>query len=376
MKEQLQKFSEDKNVQELQKYILAKNEEEKNKFNIFKILKLHDYEIRHSNFLAWLFDPKASHGFGTTFLENCLKLCFGNENISIGKEIKIETEYLTNKGKKIDILIHSDTFVCVIENKYGSVEHDGQCEHYKKFINGAKEFKKKEQKFIFLDIYEPDKDQFQKNKPLYGYKSLTYKKILAILENLINRSNLDDHVKKIIEQYINIIKEKYPMIDEKTVKLCREIYKEHKEAIDLINKYNANSSADIIAILKEIIEEKHTFIEKWSGNNKAIFFFPKDTDGNVYLQFIVSKNTVALELVTPDEKDLSDFINKKLGSRIRKGDGFNIIPISTFIAEKDYCETICLEKEQIKNKLKKEFESTNIINSLSKILNEYNCVIK
>ncbi len=43
----------DNNIKELNKEI--------NKFNPFRILRLENYEIRHSNFLAWLLNPNASH---------------------------------------------------------------------------------------------------------------------------------------------------------------------------------------------------------------------------------------------------------------------------------------------------------------------------
>lgn len=35
--------------------------------NVFKVLKNADHEIRHSSFLAWLFDPEENHGFGSEF---------------------------------------------------------------------------------------------------------------------------------------------------------------------------------------------------------------------------------------------------------------------------------------------------------------------
>ena len=41
-------------------------------FNPFKILKLESHEIRHSNVLAWLFNPNESHNHGTKFLEQFL----------------------------------------------------------------------------------------------------------------------------------------------------------------------------------------------------------------------------------------------------------------------------------------------------------------
>ena len=42
-------------------------------FNIFEVLKIHRREIRHSNFLGWLFDPNGSHNLGDIFLKELIK---------------------------------------------------------------------------------------------------------------------------------------------------------------------------------------------------------------------------------------------------------------------------------------------------------------
>lgn len=46
--------------------------------NIFQILKLSRTEIRHSNFLAYLFNPKEGHGMKDYFLKSFLKNMFKN----------------------------------------------------------------------------------------------------------------------------------------------------------------------------------------------------------------------------------------------------------------------------------------------------------
>lgn len=38
------------------------------KSNVFDILSISRTEIRHSNMLAWLFDPNENHGLGSSFL--------------------------------------------------------------------------------------------------------------------------------------------------------------------------------------------------------------------------------------------------------------------------------------------------------------------
>lgn len=117
------------------KLVEVLEQKRQNDFNIFKVLRLENYEVRHSNFLAWLFDNAASHKMGITFFEKCFKTCFPYKNINLNEKIKIETEYYTDKERRIDILIIGETFTCTIENKYGSCEHGGQCQHYREFIN-------------------------------------------------------------------------------------------------------------------------------------------------------------------------------------------------------------------------------------------------
>jgi hypothetical protein len=43
-----------------------------NRFNPFKILKVQDYEIRHSNVLAWILDPSDNHNFDDRILKRFL----------------------------------------------------------------------------------------------------------------------------------------------------------------------------------------------------------------------------------------------------------------------------------------------------------------
>jgi len=79
----------DKFIEEVKKTLPKKS----NEINIFKVLQCHGHEIRHSNILAWLMDPKESHGLNDTFLQDFVsKHCsktFGDldsENVEIFRE--------------------------------------------------------------------------------------------------------------------------------------------------------------------------------------------------------------------------------------------------------------------------------------------------
>jgi hypothetical protein len=47
---------------------LRKLEQHMNRFNVFEVLRSTHHELRHSNMLAWLFDPTANHGMGDRLL--------------------------------------------------------------------------------------------------------------------------------------------------------------------------------------------------------------------------------------------------------------------------------------------------------------------
>jgi len=60
IKDSLSSFIKDSNLDKLELLL--------NSPNIFNVLKIEHNEIRHSNFLAWLLDPKNGHNLGDKFL--------------------------------------------------------------------------------------------------------------------------------------------------------------------------------------------------------------------------------------------------------------------------------------------------------------------
>jgi hypothetical protein len=74
---------------------LDRLESKLNKFNPLKVLKVDEYEIRHSNMLAWLLDPSENHGLGEEFFKKFLgEVILLNENMDL--DISILDIYLKN----------------------------------------------------------------------------------------------------------------------------------------------------------------------------------------------------------------------------------------------------------------------------------------
>ena len=101
--------------------------------NIFCILGVDDFEIRHSNFLEWLF--RTNKKFLKSFLtcKEGLSLDEDDAKNLVNSEYEITREYKENlHGRSVDIVISFPKvkWVIVIENKIYSSEGENQLSDY------------------------------------------------------------------------------------------------------------------------------------------------------------------------------------------------------------------------------------------------------
>ena len=106
-----------------------------NEANIFNILRLNYFEIRHSNMLAWLLNPNENHGLGDRLLKKVLLYATNGTDLPIMKGLRpvdvelmnLSDTYVFREKENIDILIVSESnkLVLAIENKIFSKEPSG-----------------------------------------------------------------------------------------------------------------------------------------------------------------------------------------------------------------------------------------------------------
>lgn len=239
-------------------------------FNIFDILKITRNEIRHSNILAWLINPSESHGFGDEIIKKILcdivlknKTHFASSGLEYIHFALMDFDDLTIQREidNIDLLLSSESnkVVVCIENKIGADEHSNQLEKYENKINSTyPEYKKI---FVFLT---PDGKSSVKDK---NWVSYSYNEILNILSKAILKENLDDSVKILINNYIGTVR-RYVMKDEEMVKICNDIYKKHKRALDLIYE----NKLDITSTISQKIQD---YCLSRASEKKDIIFNPQ-----------------------------------------------------------------------------------------------------
>ena len=111
-------------------------------FNLFDVLRNAEYEIRHSNFLAWLLQPGESHGIGSEFLREVVGYLNerpDNANIARmpelsayeARRIRVVRE-LDNVDVTVFIERPDNPLLIAIENKMEerSPAHEKQAKHY------------------------------------------------------------------------------------------------------------------------------------------------------------------------------------------------------------------------------------------------------
>ena len=110
------------------------------KFNPFNVLRYADYEIRHSNVLAWLLLPNETHGIGDVFVREFMNLLnheavrAGNRPIPVPSSFEADNIRVERELDYVDITIffECEKLLVAIENKTEerSPEHAKQVNEY------------------------------------------------------------------------------------------------------------------------------------------------------------------------------------------------------------------------------------------------------
>jgi hypothetical protein len=271
-RETLERFVIDnKNLEELERKI--------SRFNIFEAVGMVRQEIKHSNFIQFLLSPSEKHRFGERFLKNLLMQTLHNSEDAPLNTLEIAISNFNDaevrrEWKNIDLLIYSPSnhFICVIENKVDSLESFNQLDRYESIIQ--KEFPDCQKVFIFLT-----RDGVPASSS--RWLSLSYASIADILEKICEeqKSSIGNDIYVSIRHYIDLIR-RHIMSESDIAQLCREIYKQHRQAIDLIYEHRPDLRSDIEEILGNIIEEysESMNLEKDGSNQRWIRFAPKEWD--------------------------------------------------------------------------------------------------
>ena len=224
-------------------------------FNIFSILDIETDEVKHSRFLAFLLNPKNSHGQGDIFLNLFLKRISKDLGENSGtcifernelSNFRVQPEVVTDRGR-IDILLIKDDACIVIENKIDAEDQHGQLERYYQY---ARSRKIQDDRIILIYL-----TKFGRNPTRESLGHLDLEKVLCIsykkhvttwLKVCMRNKNIQrvPHMRETLFQYCELLK-----------KLTGQLTMRGKLTMEIADKFKKNENYSLIPHLEQGILE-------------------------------------------------------------------------------------------------------------------------
>ena len=296
----------------LNREVLSKLNPFLNEVNIFKILKSKEYELRHSNILAWLLDPKGSHGLGDVFTKLFISHVIKNNRqldydalkwsyIDLSEcEVQREKHWKdTGTRDSLDILLTTyqadgHEYLIAIENKVRASEGKEQTKRYRKNIE--EERPDAEKMFVYLSADNNPPSDAQ-------WASLSYDSIIEMLDHLIQIYHPSQEVGLIIKNYRKVCAEIMDQDDKELREAVKKIYREHKDAIDLIIQYKPDLQRDIalyiVDKIKQLHKDENVSQQSESGTHPTKSIKPILNDQKRYYSYIRFNTPAMSQYIVP-----------------------------------------------------------------------------
>ena len=272
----LERFAVEPEVKRLRVLI----EEQRAEFDALDFLRLSSDEEFHSNFLAWLLDPLESHGFRERFLSNFLRETGAPSKVQASDwtraiVIREWANQVDGQDGRLDILIlnEPECTLCAIENKIWSSEHSDQLMRYRKALE--ERYPQWHRHYVFLTPRGtlPYREEEQKY-----WTATDYKVVLQLVEQTIsNTANpVKEDVRTFLRQYAATLRRNIePDANTNIQQLVRQIYLEHREAIDLIIKYKPDFEEETKEMFRQAIDRERSWVRD-SENARIVRFRSAD----------------------------------------------------------------------------------------------------
>jgi len=351
-------------------------------FNIFEAIGAVRQEIRHSDFLAYLLNPKENHGLGDEFVTRLLQksLLSAHESPTFISPINLDVWNLDNlsvrrEWRDLDILLVDDSksFVVIIENKIDSGEHSQQLKRYHELAT------RHYPNYKIIGLYLTPDGEPPSNE---NYLAIDYTLISEILVNLTESraSTLGPDVQTLILHYIQMLR-RHIVSESDIAQLCRQIYRKHQQALDLIYEHRPDLQAAIHTVLLNLIEknpdlilDRHTkgYIqfghriwetddlkkgEGWTSSGRILLFMFENLDHQLRLKLLIGPGPQDIRQKLFDtalQNTTFKATQKLLGAK------WNQIFIREFLRPKDYESASMDELEPKIRKKWDDFVGTNL----------------
>lgn len=221
-------------------------------FSPFEALGVADYEIRHGNFLAYLFNPLGAHGFGDAVLQAFLKQLFLRESDAT----KLAHLVINGVGQTlvrrewhdIDIVVELNDpklkTVIAIEFKVHAKETSGQLQKYSDFIEGRAEYRDYKKIFVFMtpEGTASSHDDWRDFNMTAGF--------VQSLGQIASNKHGNEMARMMLADYVRIMEQKF-MTEKELEELAEALWARYPDVLGFL----ADNRPDIVSKVFDRIQE-------------------------------------------------------------------------------------------------------------------------
>jgi hypothetical protein len=246
-------------------------------FNIFQALGVVRAEVRHSHLLAFLLDPSQSHGLGESFLRRLLQRALSGvprERAAVMPVdldvIDLDTADVRREWHHIDVFVldSRNKLAVIIENKIDSAEHSDQLQRY------WGEIDRRFPTYRIIGIYlspEGDRPSDDRYIPIsYGIVAETVGRFIEARGGM-----LAGDVRTLLRHYEQMLK-RYIVTDSEIAELCRNLYRKHRQAFDLVFEHRPDSGeGEVSELFHELIRDAEGTLVLDESSRSYVRFAPR-----------------------------------------------------------------------------------------------------
>ena len=205
------------------------------RFNLFEAMGGVRSELRHSNFLAYLFSPSRAHGLGGLALQKTLRAIL-DDIAPESRPIRplelavadLDDAFVQRERDNIDVLIEipSLKLVVLIENKVGAGASDGQLRRYRSIVE--RRYPSHRRLLVFLTPHGAAPD-------CEDYVAFSYRRLAEVFDELSRQEMIASEPKLLLVHYVEMLR-RHVVPHEELRDLARRLYDRHREAFDFVFK--------------------------------------------------------------------------------------------------------------------------------------------
>ena len=206
-------------------------------FNVFDVLRYSDYEIRHSNVLAWLLTPDETHGAGDAFVKAFVQHLKSKENNGKLAELDLEPNFgpqavrVERELDNVDVTVFFEgtpRLALAIENKPSAwmPDHAKQVRRYEKKLR-----KKYKKKYSIQSVLLTASDE---GKPAAhtDYLHVSWHEVRALIQQLLDCRGIESgRVRDFVREYVEIVERNILGLGPST-DCFGELVKRHRGALE------------------------------------------------------------------------------------------------------------------------------------------------